>query len=56
VGPLKKHKPVPKLKFRSCKSPKKYKHLKKGSYSFAVRGVNSVGVDPRPASHKFKIK
>ncbi len=56
VGPLKKHKPVPKLKFTSCKSPKMYKQLKKGSYSFAVRGVDSAGVDPRPASHKFEIK
>jgi hypothetical protein len=56
VGPLKKGKPVPKLKFRSCKSPKAYKHLKKGSYSFAVRGVNSAGDDPHQASKGFKIK
>jgi hypothetical protein len=56
VGPLKKGKPVPKVKFRSCKSPKAYKHLKKGSYSFAVRGVNSAGDDPHQASKGFKIK
>jgi hypothetical protein len=56
VGPLKKGKNVPNLKFKSCKSPRVYKHLKKGSYSFAVRGVNSAGDDPHPASKGFKIK
>ncbi len=45
----------PKLKFASCESPKSYSHLKKGSYEFAVRGVNAAGKDPHPASKSFKV-
>jgi hypothetical protein len=45
----------PKLKFASCKSPKSYSHLKKGKYEFAVRGTDSAGSDPHPASKTFKI-
>jgi hypothetical protein len=56
VGPIKKHHTVPKLKYKSCKSPKEFKHLKKGKYSFAVRGVNSAGDDPHPATKSFSIK
>ena len=44
-----------KLVFRSCASPKTYKHLKHGRYIFEVRAVNGAGVDPKPAVRKFKI-
>jgi hypothetical protein len=42
--------------FRSCDSPKKYKHLKKGKYTFKVRAVGPGGKDPSPAKKRFKIK
>jgi len=45
----------PKFKFASCKSPKSYSHLKKGNYKFEVRGTDSAGSDPHPASKTFKI-
>ncbi len=44
-----------KPKFASCRSPQSYKHLKPGTYSFIVRGVNAVGADPHPASKTFTI-
>lgn len=46
---------APRLAFHSCKSPKSYSHMKKGSYTFEVRGVNATGKDPHPASKSFKI-
>jgi hypothetical protein len=46
----------PKVKFGSCRSPKSYKHLKAGKYTFLVRGVNSSGIDPTPARHTFTIR
>jgi hypothetical protein len=46
---------TPKLKFASCKSPKSYAHMKKGKYKFEVRGTDSAGSDPYPASKTFKI-
>src|SRR5262249_9153801 len=41
--------------FSACSSPKSYKHLGPGKYTFQVRGVNSSGTDPTPAVKKFKI-
>ena len=41
--------------FVSCSSPKTYKHLKHGKYTFEVRAVNSAGPDPTPAIKHFKI-
>jgi hypothetical protein len=46
-----KHKPA----FRTCKSPKTYRHLKTGHYTFEVRGVNSAGPAKALAHKKFKI-
>jgi virginiamycin B lyase len=44
-------------KFKKCKSPKKYKRLKKGKHKFAVRAIDAAGnVDPTPARSKFKVK
>ncbi|MGC1165042.1 MAG: right-handed parallel beta-helix repeat-containing protein [Solirubrobacterales bacterium] len=45
-----------KAKFKPCRSPKKYKGLKRGRHVFKVRAVNSAGVaDPTPAKRAFKI-
>jgi hypothetical protein len=52
----KKKKKRKKPKFASCSSPKSYKKLKKGPYTFRVRARNILGVDATPAVRKFKIK
>jgi hypothetical protein len=54
VKPKKKHHKKPKASFTSCSSPKAYKHLKPGRYTFEVRAINSTGPDPTPATKKFK--
>jgi hypothetical protein len=41
--------------FRSCRSPKSYKHLKPGTHTFQVRAKNEAGADPSPARKSFKI-
>jgi len=43
------------VKFSACSSPKSYKKLKPGKYTFQVRGTNSAGTDPAPATRKFKL-
>lgn len=45
----------PKFTFRSCSSPKRYKNLKGGRYTFEVRAVNPNGADAQPATKKFRI-
>lgn len=45
-----------KAAFKACHSPKKYKHLKPGKYTFEVRAIGSGGTDPTPATNSFKIK
>jgi hypothetical protein len=42
--------------FSSCRSPKQYKRLKPGRYTFEVRAVGRGGPDPSPAKSGFKIK
>src|SRR5262249_54980839 len=42
--------------FAKCESPKSYKHLKPGEYTFKVRAVGPGGHDPSPAKRSFKIK
>jgi hypothetical protein len=45
------HKP-----YKSCDSPKTYRRLKNGKYTFKVEAKNSAGVlDPSPAKKKFEI-
>jgi hypothetical protein len=41
--------------FSACASPKLYKHLKSGRYTFKVRATNAHGPDATPATKKFKI-
>lgn len=50
-----KHHRKPKVVFSPCSSPKVYRHLKRGSYTFEVRAVNSTGHDPTPAIKRFAI-
>lgn len=44
-----------KPRFKSCRSPKTYKHLKNGRYTFEVRATGPGGKDPSPAKKRFKI-
>ena len=50
------HQRKPKPAFSPCVSPKIYKHLKRGKYTFMVRGINSAGTDPTPATKKMKVR
>src|SRR4051794_5013178 len=42
-------------KFKSCKSPKTYRHLSAGRYTFEVRALAAGGADPTPARRSFRI-
>jgi hypothetical protein len=53
--PKKKAKNAKQLVFSPCSSPKLYKKLRSGKYTFEARAVNSAGPDPVPAVKKFKI-
>ena len=48
-------KPRP-AKFSRCISPRKYKDLKPGKYTFKVRALDILGADANPAVKKFTIK
>ena len=50
-----KHHTHPTVAFTRCSSPKTYRHLKSGKYTFKVRAVNSAGPDPDPAIKTFTI-
>jgi len=43
------------LAFTSCTSPTSYKHLRLGTYTFAVRALNGSVADPTPVKRKFTI-
>ncbi len=49
------HHKKPKPSFSACRSPKTYKHLKPGKYTFEVRALNAAGADPTPAKKSFTI-
>jgi hypothetical protein len=53
IRPAKTHTKHPKPHFAACKSPKTYKHLKKGKYTFEVRAISSAGTSAA-ATHRFK--
>ena len=42
-------------KFAPCKSPKRYKRLRRGRYTFEVRAVLGGAPDPTPARAKFRV-
>jgi hypothetical protein len=45
-----------KPRFKKCRSPKAYRHLRAGKYTFEVRALSSAGFDPTPAKSRFKIR
>jgi hypothetical protein len=45
-----------KPRFSSCASPKRYRKLRKGRYTFRVRALNALGADAKPAVRKFRIR
>jgi alpha-tubulin suppressor-like RCC1 family protein len=45
-----------KPRFSSCASPRRYKKLGKGRYTFRVRALNILGTDAQPAVRKFRIR
>ena len=49
------HSTKPRSRFSPCASPRIYKHLKPGRYTFEVRATNTVGPDPTPATKTFRI-
>jgi len=50
-----KHHKKRKPHFTSCRSPKTYKHLRHGKYTFEVRAVDAAGADATPATKTFRI-
>ncbi len=55
IGAKAAHNKKPAAAFSSCTSPKTYKHLRPGRYTFEVRALNSAGPDLTPVRRKFKI-
>jgi hypothetical protein len=55
IRPVQKGAKKAKPKFTSCRSPKTYKHLVPGHYTFKVEATGVGGSDPTPASRKFAI-
>lgn len=45
-----------KPKFASCATPKTYKHLKPGRFTFKVRALDILGADAKPAKRAFRLK
>jgi streptogramin lyase len=43
-------------KFRSCRSPKRYRRLRSGRYKFAVRAVKGKDRDKSPATDRFRVR
>lgn len=42
--------------FKPCKSPRRYKRLKRGKHKFKVRAIDAAGnTDPSPAKDKFRV-
>jgi hypothetical protein len=42
--------------WKRCSSPKTYRHLKRGRYTFKVRAIGPGGKDKTPAKKSFRIK
>jgi alpha-tubulin suppressor-like RCC1 family protein len=55
IKPKRAHHKQQKPHFSNCRSPKRYKHLKAGSYTFEVRALDILGADAVPARKKFAI-
>jgi subtilisin family serine protease len=44
-----------KKRFKSCRSPKLYKHLRHGKHTVQVKAIDKAGNVSRPAKRKFKV-
>ena len=55
VKKAKRHHKRAKPSYRSCRSPKRYRHLNAGRYTFLVRAANAGDSDPTPATKTFTI-
>jgi hypothetical protein len=55
IRPHRKGSKAKKPTFASCTSPKAYKHLIPGHYTFKVEAQGAGGVDPTPAVRTFRI-
>jgi hypothetical protein len=42
-------------KFKSCRSPKLYKHLRHGKHKVQVKAIDRAGNVSRPATRKFRV-
>ncbi len=42
--------------YAACESPKRYKKLRRGKYTFRVRAVVGAATDATPAEAKFRVK
>ena len=56
VKPKRRHHKRPRARFSSCSSPRRYKHLATGRYTFRVRALDILGADATPATKRFSIK
>ncbi|MGH3260675.1 MAG: hypothetical protein ACRDNS_01635, partial [Trebonia sp.] len=45
----------PRPRYSRCRSPRAYRHLRRGRYMFYVRAVGAGGADPTPALARFRI-
>jgi hypothetical protein len=45
-----------KPKFKACRSPKRYKNLAPGTYTFKVRALGPGGTDGSPAKKRFTLR
>ncbi|MGA8744680.1 MAG: hypothetical protein WB507_02300 [Solirubrobacterales bacterium] len=54
IGPRTAHKRQ-RAAFSGCASPRTYRHLHPGRYTFAVRALGSAGPDPSPVKRRFRI-
>jgi alpha-tubulin suppressor-like RCC1 family protein len=52
LGAKRKRKP----RFVKCSSPRRYKKLRKGRYTFKVRARNALGTEAKPAVRKFRVR
>jgi alpha-tubulin suppressor-like RCC1 family protein len=54
--PRKRRRARPRVRFRLCSNPKRYRRLPPGRYSFRVRALDIVGPDPHPAVRRFRVR
>ncbi len=53
---LRPHRRHARARFRPCASPRTYRRLKPGAYTFAVRAIGPGGLDRTPAKRTFRIR